>query len=175
MGMTALLIPTVPFPLIATRIAARCDPFEYNPHQGWFAMSRSGKSYMIRHGVLPIFGASRIVVMDVKSGGERTWNGYGNEVTDLSPGFGIGPDGTAHYHMLVKSKRQAEKFLKMISAERSCVVVIDDSRKITANNPDYALSGYVDELLTIGAAIGITVIICANSTVWSTSSLRDQC
>lgn len=173
--MTSLIIPTVPFPRVSQRIAARCDPFEYNPHQGWFGMSRSGKSYMIRHGILPIFGMSRIVVMDVKPGGERTWQGYGNEIDELAPGFGVGPDGTPHYHMLVRSKRQAEKFLKMISAEGSCVIVIDDSRKITANHPDYALSGYVDQLLTIGAAIGITVIICANSTVWSTSSLRDQC
>jgi hypothetical protein len=138
-------------------------------------MSRSGKSYFIRYGILPIYGMSRIVVLDVKPGGERTWNGWGNPVTELAPGFGVGPNGTPHYHMFVRDKACAENFLKLISAEGSCIIVIDDSRRITANAPDYGLSPYVDQLLTIGAAIGITVIICANSTVWVTSSLRDQC
>ena len=138
-------------------------------------MSRSGKSYFIRHGILPIYGMSRIVVLDVKPGGERTWNGWGNPVTELYPRFGIGPDGTPRYHLFIRDKASAESFLKMISAEGSCVVVIDDSRRITANAPDFGLSPYVDQLLTIGAAIGVTVIICTNSTVWATSSLRDQC
>jgi hypothetical protein len=169
-----LIVPTIPFSRIKQRVSKYADPFTYNPHQAFYAQSRSGKSFMIRHGILPIYGASRIVVMDVKPGGERTWNGYGNPVTELSPGFGIGPDGTPHYHLLLRDKASAERFLKMIAAEGSCVVVIDDSRRVTASAPDWGLSGYVDNLMTIGAAYGVTVLICANSTVWSTSSLRDQ-
>jgi hypothetical protein len=168
-------ITNVPFTRVAQRIAAHCDPWKYNPHQSFFATPRSGKSFLIRHGILPIAGNSRIVVMDVKPGGERTWDGYGNDVTDLKPGFGIGPDGTPHYRMLVSKKAQVEKFIDTVSVEGSCVIVFDDSRKITANTPDYALSAHVDQLLTLGAAIGLTVIICANSSVWATSSLRDQC
>lgn len=172
---TVITVPHVPFSVIARRIVAHWDPFEFNSHEAWLGMSRSGKSYAIRRGILPLAERSRKVVLDVKPGGERTWLGYGNEVSSLKPGFGTGPDGTPEYHMLVTSKDQVRRFLDMIGTEGSCVVVIDDSRRITANSPSFGLSEHVDQLLTIGAAIGITVIICANSTVWSTSSLRDQC
>jgi hypothetical protein len=168
-------VPNIPFNRIAQRIAAHSDPWEHNPHQGFLAMSRSGKSFMIRHGILPIAAMSRIVVMDVKPGGAKTWNDYGNTVTELKPGFGIGENGTPFYHMLISSKAQVERFIDIIAIEGSCLVVFDDSRKITANTPDYALASHVDQLLTIGAEIGLTIIICANSTVWATSGLRDQC
>jgi hypothetical protein len=169
-------IPEVEFKRVASRVRNYWNPSLNNPHQGWFGMSRSGKSYAIRHGILPIAGNnSRIVVMDVKPGGERTWNGFGNDVAELPRGFGRGNDGTPHYHMLVDNKAQAQRFLEMIANDGSCIVVVDDARRITANAPDFGLGNYVDQLLTIGAAIGITVIICANSTTWATSSLRDQC
>src|SRR5262249_6759986 len=37
------------------------------------------------------------------------------------------------------------------------------------------LGNVVDHLLLEGAALGITVILGANSTAWATSSLKDQC
>jgi hypothetical protein len=165
----------VPLPLIAKRISRYANPFEFNPHHSFLAMSRSGKSYLIRRGVLPVYGMSRIVVMDVKPGGERTWDGYGNDVTVLKPGFGLGQDGTPHYRFRATNKADTERFIDMISNEGSCIIVFDDSRRVTANKPDYGLSSPVDNLMTIGAAIGITIIICANSTTWVTSGLRDQC
>lgn len=168
-------IPEVPFNRIAARIGAHWNPHEFNPHQAFLGASGSGKSFLIRHGILPIAGPSRTVVIDVKPGGSRTWKGYGNEVTELSPGFGIGPDGTAHYHLMASTKERAREFLELISAEGSCIVVFDDSRRITESKPNYGLSTYVDNLLTLGREAGITVLICANSTTWAASGLKDQC
>lgn len=167
--------PIVPMPLIARRIKRYANPFEYNPHIDFLGMSRSGKSFLIRHDILPVYGMSRIVVIDVKPGGERTWDGYGNTVTELKPGFGKGPDGTPHYHFMARNRHDTERVIDTISNEGSCIIVLDDSRRVTANKPDFGLSSQVDNLMTIGAAIGITVIICANSTNWVTSGLRDQC
>lgn len=170
-----MIVSEVSFNRVAARVQSYWNPFEYNPHQAWFAISRSGKSFAIRRGILPLVGMSRTVIMDVKPGGSKTWDDYGNPVTELKSGFGLGPDGTPHYHLLVNSKASAQRFLEMIASEGSCVVVIDDSRRITAPNPDYGLSNTVDQLLTIGAEIGLSVILCANSTTWATSSIRDQC
>jgi hypothetical protein len=172
--MTATAIPNIPFTRIAERIGAYWNPYKWNPHQSLLGISRCGKSYLIRNGILPIAGAGRIVVIDVKPGGSRTWKDYGNAVSELSPGFGTGPDGTAHYHFLARSRDQVKRFLEMIALEGSCIIVLDDSRRVTANAPDWGLGSIVDALLTIGAEIGISVLICANSTVWATSALRDQ-
>lgn len=163
----------VDFSEIGKRIRKYWIPEVWNPHQTFLGVSRCGKSYLIRYAILPIAGASRIVVIDVKPGGAKTWEGYGNPVTELTPGFGAGPDGTAHYHFLARNKEQVERFLRMIALEGSCIIVLDDSRRITAKD-DWNLSAVVDGLMTIGAEIGISVLICTNSTVWSTSSLRDQ-
>jgi hypothetical protein len=168
-------IGNVEFSKIAARIANHLNPFDYNTHHSFRAITRSGKSHLIRYGILPLMGMSRIVVIDIKPGGSRVWNDYGNDVTELKSGFGKGPDGTPHYRLLAHSREQTEQFLRMISNDGSCVIVFDDSRRITANKPDFGLGSYVDELMTIGGEIGITIIICANSTVWSTSGLRDQC
>lgn len=173
-------IPTVPFELIAKRIKRYWRPLEYNPHKGLFAPTRSGKSYLIRHGLLSIVPNARVVLIDVKPGGEPTWNGWGNQVTELSPGFGRGSDGTFNYRVMLlpgheQGKDQIKRILEMILAEGETIVVMDDSRKITAHTPQLGFSTHVDELITDGAGIGITVILAANSTVWSTPTLRDGC
>jgi len=173
-------IPNVPFTEVAKRIRRFWRPLEYNPHKGLFAPTRSGKSYLIRHGLLSIVPNARVVLIDVKPGGEPTWNGWGNQVTELSPGFGRGPDGTYNYRVMLlpgheQGKNQIERILDMILSEGETIVVMDDSRKITAHAPQLGFSNHVDELITDGAGIGISVILAANSTVWSTPTLRDGC
>ena len=172
-------IQTVPFPLVAARIKRYWNPYEYNPHKGLLAPTRCGKSYLIRHGLLPIVPGGRVIVIDVKPGGERTWNGWGNDVDALSHGFGRGNDGTANYRIMLQpdesGKAQILRVLEMVAAEGECILIMDDSRKLTAHMPGLGLSGHVDGLLNESAAIGVSVIIAANSTVWATSTLRDQC
>lgn len=168
-------ITTQPFNRIAARIGAYWNPYEFNTHHAFLGRSGSGKSYLIRNGILPIAGPSRIVVIDVKPGGSRTWKDYGNTVNELSPGFGIGNDGTAHYHFLAKTKNQTRRFLDMIAYEGSCIVVIDDSRRVSEPDPNWGLKSQIDNLLTLGREIGISVLICANSTTWAPSGIKDQC
>lgn len=169
----------IDFPRVQSRIRNHRNPIQYNPHIGFLAPTRSGKSYMIRHGVLPIFYPGRIVVFDVKIGGEPTWHGWGNDITDLDKGFAKGPDGTMNYRLLIKpgnaGKAQIEKALTIILTEGDCVIVMDDSRKITARRPNLGFSGEVDDIMTTGAGIGITAILAANSSTGATSSLQDQC
>src|SRR5208282_2204928 len=169
-------VPEIPFDRVAQRIASYgTDPIRRNPHQVFLAASRSGKSYLIRNGLMPLYKGSRTIVLDPKpAGGDRGWHGL-NEIEELESGTGLGPDGTPIWRINLKSKEHAARTLETIINEGCWVVVVDDSRRITEKPPGgWGLSGQVDGLLSLGAAIEITVIIVANSVVWATSSLRDQ-
>ena len=68
-------VPDIPFPIVAGRIQRHWLPLEHNPHIAMFAKSRGGKSHLVRWAILPLAPLGRIVVIDVKPGGDRIWNG----------------------------------------------------------------------------------------------------
>jgi hypothetical protein len=175
-------VPHIPFADVAARIAYYWNPHRYNPHKGLLAPTRTGKSYLIRHGILPIIPGARVVVIDIKSGGEPTWDGWGNDVYALKPGFNKGDDGTCNYRVKLKpgkpkvQREQISDVLELIINEGECIVIMDDSKRITASGGlNLALASYVDTLLQECAATGVSAILAANSTNWAVSSLRDQC
>jgi hypothetical protein len=155
-------------------------PIEYNPHKVILAQSRCGKSHLIRYGLLPLAPLARTVVIDVKHGGDPTWNGWGNDVTELRPGFGSGANGRALYRVKVlpgdEGAVQVRRILDQLAAEGEAIVIMDDARKVTDQRaPGLKCGTVVDHLLLEGAALGISVILGANSVAWATSGLRDQC
>jgi hypothetical protein len=173
-------VPEIPFPLVAGRIQRNWNPLEANPHQALFAQTRGGKSHLIRYGILPLVPYARAVVLDVKPGGDATWDGWGNDVLELPPAFGIGDNGWPRYRVLVQpgdeGHRQVGSILEQLSVEGEAVLAIDDARRITDSHaPGLRLGNTVDHLLLEGAAIGLTVILGANSTAWATTALKDQC
>src|ERR1700732_1552894 len=95
-------IDVIPITDVMKRVAKFGNPFLWNPHHGLLGPSRSGKSYLIRHGIISAWPDDRIVVIDVKPGGERTWNGWGNDVLTLPSGFGRGSNDRAHYRIMVQ-------------------------------------------------------------------------
>lgn len=177
--MKTATIPNVPFDKVARRIARYWNPDEYNPHKGILAPTGGGKSYLIRYGLLPIVPRARVVLIDVKPGGEKTWRGWGNDVTEIHPKFGLGPDGTANYRIMLQpgseGKAQVKRVLNIVATEGNTVLIMDDSRKITAHAPALGYANDVDALITDGRSIGITVILGAGTTTWSVGGLREQC
>jgi len=119
------------------------------------------------------------VLIDVKPGGDKTWDGWGNDVTEISPKFGLGPDGTAHFRIMLKpgseGKSQVKRVLDIVAAEGNTVLIIDDSRKVTANAPALGFANDIDALVTDGRSIGISVILGAGTTTWAVGALREQC
>jgi hypothetical protein len=173
-------VPDIPWATVAGRVQRHWDPLESNPHKAIFAQSRGGKSFMIRRGLLPLVPLARQVVIDVKPGGDPTWNGWGADVTELAPGFGDNDNGDAYYRIRLlpgdEGEGQVRRILDQLAAEGECVIVMDDARKITdPRAPGLKCGMVVDHLLLEGAALGISVILGANSAAWATSSLRDQC
>jgi hypothetical protein len=173
-------IETVPFERVAGRVERLWSPIEGNPHMVLLAATRGGKSHLIRHGILPLAPDDRAVVIDVKPGGDLTWDGWGNDVTAIEPGFGRGPDGTMRYRLQVlpgsEGAVQVRRVLDQLAAEGEAILIIDDARKVTdSHDPGLKCGNVVDHLLLEGAGFGLTAILGANSTAWATSAVKDQC
>lgn len=175
---SALKVPSVPFNLVARRIARLSDPFERNAHQVVYGTTGSGKSYLIRHGILPIWPYARTVILDVKSGRDRTWQDYGAPVEELPPAFAHLGDGPAkmRYRLIVRradAKQQIRRLLEQVRDEGHCVLVIDESRSVTERE-QIGLGSLVENLILEGRGLGITLIMGAQSTAWAVSALKDQ-
>jgi hypothetical protein len=99
-----------------------------------------------------------------------------NDVHNLGADFGLGNDGTPRYRLLARDRKQVDQIIEIAASEGSMVLVFDDSRKLSqVGAGGWNMGGRIDHLMTIAAALNLTVILCANSTVWSSSGLRDQC
>jgi hypothetical protein len=178
MTTVPLAVPVVPFDQVQGRISRLWDPFELNPHFAVFGTTGSGKSHLIRHGILPMRAYSRTVVIDVKDDRDSVWTGFGTPVTGLPPAFcrtGEGP-ARAQYRLIVdraNAQTQLRRFFDQIRNEGHCVIVVDESREVTERE-QIGLGSVVENLILTGRGIGITLIMGAQSTAWAVSALKDQ-
>jgi hypothetical protein len=174
-------VPDVPWALVAGRIQRRILQAPHvNPHFVLLAQTRGGKDHLIRWGILPVIPMHRTVVLVTKHGGDDTWAGWGNVVSDLKPGFGRGPDGTPRYLIQLRpgaaDTAQVRRLLEMFAAEGEMAVILGDAARITdpPNRGGMHLDGLVTAMMEQGAGIGLTVGACANSASWAASGLKDQ-
>jgi hypothetical protein len=156
------------------------DPFERNPHIAVFGISGSGKSWLIRYGILPLRAYTRTVLIDVKDDRDSTWEGYGHPVTELPAAFFKTGNGDSErpctWRVIVdRSNAQAQlrRIFDQIRNEGHCLLVIDESRSITERE-QMGLGSVVENLILEGRGLGITVIMGAQSSAWAVASLKDQ-
>lgn len=174
-SVRALPVPVVPFARVQGRMARLWDPFERNPHIGVFGITGSGKSHLIRYGILPLRQASRIVVIDVKDDRDSVWAGFGQPVSELPAAFHHSGDA-ARWRVIVdrrNAQAQLRRIFEQIRDEGHCVIVVDESRSITERE-QVGLGSVVENLILEGRGIGITLIMGAQSTAWAVSALKDQ-
>ena len=109
------VVPEVPWAPVAGRVQRGWQPTEANPHMVFLAQTRSGKDHTVRYGILPYCApVARTVVLIVKAGEDRTWDGdpekgtvpWGNAIEpgELRPGFSLGADGTPRYRIHLNRK-----------------------------------------------------------------------
>jgi hypothetical protein len=177
---TKLVIPDVDFRKVQTRIDETWDPYERNPHIVAFGQTGTGKSYLIRHGILPLRPLARKLVIDVKGIHNRTWDGYGTPVSELPPAFS--GDGTglvrAEYRLIVETDKddartQVGAVIRQILSEGHCIVVIDESKRIV-DREQLGLKSAIEELIQVGREAGISVIVGAQTTALGSAALKDQ-
>lgn len=171
-------IPHVSLDRVQGRIARLGDPFERNSHHAVFGTTGSGKSYLIRHGILPVYALARTVVIDVKGGRDSSWLDWGREVDALPDEFGSDARTPAdlHFRLVVdrtEGKSQVRRALDLIRGEGHCVLVLDESRSLTESQ-QLGLGSVVENLLLEGRSSGVTIIVGAQSTAWTASAVRDQ-
>src|SRR6266516_3687640 len=170
-----LTVPVVPFSRVQGRIARLWDPFERNPHIAVFGYTGSGKSHLIRHGILPLRACSRVVVIDVKDYRDSVWTGFGTPVAELPQAFARSGDGHRWRVIVDRSDAQAQlqRVFNQIRDEGHCLIVVDESRSITERE-QIGLGSVVENLILEGRGIGVTLVMGAQSTAWAVSSLKDQ-
>jgi hypothetical protein len=170
-----LPVPAVPFARVQGRMARLWDPFERNPHVAVYGITGSGKSYLIRYGILPLRQLSRVVVIDVKDDRDSVWAGFGQPVTALPPAFNGSGDGTRWRVLVDRANPQAQlrRVFSQIRDEGHCVVVVDESRSVTERE-QIGLGSVVENLILEGRGLGVTLIMGAQSTAWAVSALKDQ-
>lgn len=178
MTIAPLVVPFISFALIQGRMIRLWDPFERNPHIAVFGITGSGKSHLIRYGILPLRAYSRIVVIDVKDDRDSVWAGFGKPVTELPPAF-FRTGSTEHpaiWRVIVdrrNAQAQLRRIFEQIRDEGHCVVVMDETRSITERE-QAGLGSVVENLITEGRGLGVTMIMGSQSTAWAVSSLKDQ-
>lgn len=170
-----------PLARIQHRIRDMAVSAKGNPHHVLFGATGSGKSHLIRHGILPVYALARVVVIDAKGGRDSVWDGWGTPVDELPERFGDrATDATGLYFRLIVSLRtdakdQILRALEQVRDEGHCVLVLDETRTITeARKPGYGLGPMVDSILSTSRSSGITVISGSQSTAWATSAVKDQ-
>lgn len=178
MTIVPLVIPSVTFAVIQGRMIRLWDPFERNPHIAVFGTTGSGKSHLIRYGLLPLRGYSRIVVIDVKDDRDSVWSGYGKPVTELPRAFFLtgSKEHPAVWRVIVDRRHaqdQLRRIFDQIRDEGHCVVVVDEMRSITERE-QVGLGSVVENLILEGRGLGVTLIMGSQSTAWAVASLKDQ-
>lgn len=175
-----LYIPKIDFQKVQTRIDETLDPFERNPHIAAFGQTGTGKTYLIRYGLLPLRPLARTVVFDVKGIHSRGWNGYGTPVNELPPAFfGEGTGlANAEYRLIVEpdrddAKAQVGGAFRQILNEGHCRVVIDESKRIV-DREQLGLKSGIEELIQVGREAGISLIVGAQTTALGSAALKDQ-
>lgn len=179
-AVSEILVPDVPIAQIQGRMNRLWDPFARNSFIALVGVQGSGKSYLIRNAILPLCSRERIVVIDVKDGRDSAWYGFGKPATELEPAFFVSGDDDDDYpcawRVLVDRKNaqaQLRKVFDQIRSEGHCVLVMDDSRSITERE-QVGLGSTVENMITDGRALGISVIMGAQSSAWAVSAFKDQ-
>jgi hypothetical protein len=178
MTASPVSVPLVQFSRIQGRVNRLWDPFERNAFMVAVGITGSGKSHLIRHGILPLRAYSRTVVIDVKEDRDSVWTGYGKPVTELGPAFFRTGDSEhpAVWRVIVdhsSAQAQLRRIFDQIRSEGHCVLVMDESRSITEREQT-GLGSVVENLITESRGLGVSMIMGAQSSAWAVSAFKDQ-
>jgi hypothetical protein len=169
-------VPYVPWRQVAYRLRLIWDPLEAAAHIAIYAMTRSGKSYLIKTVILPLCSSSRVIIIDAK-GHDKEWRDVGRLVEELPEDLcidGGGPSG-AWWRIVANTSEDpegavklVEKILRRAAREGHVVVIIDEGLDLEG------VKAAVDRLLTQGGSHGVSVVISATSAQYTPAQMRRQ-
>jgi hypothetical protein len=172
-------VPRVPFAQVQARLDRHWDPFVRNTHQALIGPTGSGKSHLIRHGILPVRPHARVVVIDSKGGTDPIWAGW-PAVTELPAAFGRDRDGGGPYGMRYRlvvnpadAKRQVRRALDQVRTERHTILVVDETRSVSEGEQIGARSA-LERLILESRSSGVTAILGAQDASWLPAAVKSQ-
>lgn len=159
-----------------------------NPHISIIGATGSGKSYLIRHGILPLVRWDRVLFVDVK-GDDKTLQGLGKAVPaipsktwrDLRPYLQREQPRDNWYRLTVsddytRGADQIDRAFHSVWQEGEWVVVVDELRALTDTraNAGYGHLGWWSKFMLRGRSRGVIVINSTQEPAWVRSAFYTQ-
>lgn len=184
-----LEIPVVPWALIRTRLQRFWNAREA-PHHSVIGQTRSGKSYLTRHGILDVCQNDRVLFIDCK-GDDATLDGLGH-VVDRMPSKALmrqreflkdnrRPKPRRHWYRLVTdpdwdvAREQVREALESVFSQGDWVIVVDEARYITdAREPGLGLRGLWEQITLRGGSRGLAMVTLTQEPRWVPGSFYTQ-
>jgi hypothetical protein len=183
-------VPRVAWP---DHVAAMEDRYGDEDHVSIIAPTRYGKSHLVHHGLLPLLHNDHVLLIDVK-GDDPVWNGIpARRVTELPTRMKRKaiewsnrhnePDEPPGWYRLVvpeEATRESNRYriykaLQTCKAEKHWVIVLDETRALTDNQPNgLNLSGAVDSVYLRGGYKQVTFIAATQGPRWVPSTFYEQ-
>lgn len=186
--LETLTIPDMEWRLIQARVNEFWEAREA-PHISIMAQTRAGKSYLTRHGLLPLCRWDRVLFVDVK-GNDKTLNGLGRPVRKIPNRLhsirqlihGESPEDN-WFRLIVFddpkrpdiARDQVETAFQRVKDDGDWVVVLDELRAITdPQAPGLHLKNWYEYFILRGGSNGIATISCSQEPRWCPGSFYTQ-
>lgn len=158
------------------------------PHHSVVGQTRSGKSYMITRGLLPLVARDNVLTIDCK-GGDKTLLGACGKPVKRLPGRTRKLSSERRpkenwYHLLVADNRmeaieQVHAALEQVYREGDWTVVVDETRALTdpstnRQSPGLGMGPQLDRIWLRGGGRGISLIAGTQAPRFVPSSFYDQ-
>lgn len=181
-----LVIPDVDWPVIRDRLQALWV-IRDAPHHSIMGQTRSGKSYLVRHGILDVCQWDRVLILDGK-GDDPTFAGLGKVVNQYPSKLWRATrklmqdeEPRGNWFRLVTSsdwavaRQQVQHALQSAMREGNVVVVIDELRYITDTRaPGLNLAPEWEALVLRGGSRGVGLVNLTQEPRWVRGSFYTQ-
>lgn len=183
---TELIIPDVPWPVIRSRLQ-RLWTVRDAPHHSIMGMTRSGKSYLTRYGILDVCQWDRVLIIDCKgddptlSGLGRVVNRFPSKMTRSARQLMRDDQPRENWFRLVISsdwavaREQVQEALERVLEEGDWIVVIDELRVITDTRaPGLNLAPQWEAIILRGGFKGVGAVNLTQEPRWVRGSFYTQ-
>lgn len=167
-------------------------------HVSIIAITGDGKSYLVRHGLLPLWeDGYRALVIDSKGGRDVTWQGYGqvvhrfpeNELRGrppeeqgprvyrlVVPGYEWTPQMKRDSDGVRRARAVVGEALSLAYQQGNWLIVVDETRSLTDSPEQFGLGlrGLLVNDWRMGRALGITVVAGTQAPRFQPSEFYDQ-
>jgi len=159
-----------------------------NPHHSVIGLTGSGKSYLVRHGILDMAKYDKVLIIDVK-GDDPTLRGLGKPVRAIPHAAIRGSRKWLEeprpkddwYRLLVHedvaiARRQVDRALRTVWGEGHWIIYIDELRAFVdaPANMGLGMRGWWNVLMLRGRSKGVSLINATQEPAWVPSAFYTQ-